>query len=180
MTLHKFIALTFVSALCLTNSYGQVKADTSSTLAQIKKVFKQINGYKNYKVVTIDDSEEFLGHGTDNGGSLKGYYKGDSLKKIIEWIGLSNRVWQNEYYFDGGKLVFVYSTGGRCKSNNKTGEIDCSKFGRVTNGRYYFNDDKLIDALLSDKEDEKKKHQNARDFLTSSKDYIGLLNARRQ
>jgi hypothetical protein len=180
MTLREFIALTFVSILCLTNSYGQTKADNSSTLAQIKLVFKQINGYKNYKVVTIDDSEEFLGHGTDNGGSLKGYYKGDSLKKIIEWVGLSNRVIQNEYYFNNGKLVFVYSTDSRCKANDKTGEIDCSKFDKVFKGRYYFNDDKLIDTILSDKEYGKTEQQDAADFLTSGKDYTKLLNTRRQ
>lgn len=180
MTLRKFIALTFVSVLCLTNSYGQAKADKSSTLAQIKKIFKQINDYKNYKVVTIDDSEELLGHGTDNGGSLKGYYKGDSLKKIIEWVGLSNRVVQNEYYFNKGKLVLVYSTDSRCKANDKTGEIDCSKFDKVFKGRYYFTDDKLIDTILSDKEHEVTKSQDAADFLASGRDYIKLLNAKRQ
>jgi hypothetical protein len=179
MTLRKFIALTFVSVLCLT-CYGQGKADKSSTLTQIKQVFKQINGYKDYKIVSIDDSEEFLGHATDNGGSLKGYYKGDTLKKIVEWIGLSNRVEQNEYYFNKGKLVFVYATDGRCKADNKTGEIDCSKFDKVFEGRYYFDRDKLIDTILSDKEHKETKQQDAVDFLTSSNDYIKLLNSKRQ
>jgi hypothetical protein len=180
MTLRKFIALTFVSVFCSINFYGQGKADKSSTIAQVRNVFRQVNGYKNYKIVTIDDSEEFLGHGTDNGGSLKGYFKGDSLKKIVEWVGLSNRVVQNEYYFNGGKLVFVYSTDSRCKSNDKTGEIDCSKFDKVFTGRYYFDSDKLIDTILNDKEHEKTKAQDAGDFLTSSKGYIKLLNARRR
>lgn len=180
MTLRKFIALTFVFILFLTNSYGQGKAGKSSTLVKIKQVFKQINSYKNYKIVTIDDSEEFLGHGTDNGGSLKGYYKGDSLKKIVEWVGLSNRVVQNEYYFNDGSLVFVYSTDSRCKSNDKTGEIDCSGFDKVFKGRYYFDGIKLIDTILSDKEHEKTKQQDAMDFLASSKNYNKLLNSRRQ
>ena len=180
MTLHKFLTLTFISVLCLTNSYGQGKADKSSILAQIRQAFQQINAYKNYKVVTIDDAEEFLGQGTDNGGSLKGYYKADSLKKIVEWVGLSNRVVQNEFYFNNGKLVFVYSTDSRCKANNKTGEIDCSKFDKVFKGRYYFSNGKLIDTILSDKEYEKTKLQDAADFLISGTDYMKLLNARRQ
>jgi hypothetical protein len=181
MTLRKFIALTFVTVLYLANSYGQDKSDISSTsLSKIKQIFKQINDYKNYKVVTIDDSEEFLGHGTDNGGSLKGYYKGDSLKKIVEWVGLSNRVVQNEYYFNNGHLVFVYSTDSRCKSNDKTGEIDCSKFDKVYKRRYYFSNDKLIDTILSDKEKENTKDQDAADFFTSIKDYVKLLNAKRK
>ena len=180
MTLRKFIALTFICLLYLTNSYGQSKADKNSTLAEIKQAYKQVSEYKGYKIVTIDDAEEFLGHGTDNGGSLKGYFKGDSLKKIVEWVGLSNRVVQNEYYFNNGKLVFAYSTKSRCKANNKTGEIDCSKFDKVFKGRYYFSNGKLIDTILSEKEHEKTKQQDAADFLTSGKNYMKLLNARRQ
>lgn len=180
MTLRNFIPLTFFALLTLTNSYGQSKQDKSSVISQIRQVFQQINSYKYYKVITIDDSEEFLGHGTDNGGNLKGYYKGDSLKKIVEWVGLSNRVVQYEYYFNNGKLVFVYSTDSRCKANDKTGEIDCSKFDKVFKGRYYFNGDKIIYTILSDKEHERTKQQDGVDFLTSGKDYIKLLNARRQ
>ncbi len=180
MTLCNFITFTFIAGLTLTNSYGQGKEDKSFRLSQIRKTFRQINDYKNYRVVTIDDSEEFLGHGTDNGGSLKGYYKGDSLKKIVEWVGLSNRVVQNEYYFDKGKLVFVYSTDSRYKSNDTTGELDYSKFDNVFKGRYYFNNDKLIDTILNDKEHEKTKQKDAADFLDSSKDYMKVLNARRK
>ena len=180
MTLRNIIALTFLALLNLTNSYGQSKQDKSSIISQIRQVFRQINNYKNYKIVTIDDSEEFLGHGTDNSGTSKGYYKGDSLKKIVEFVGLSNRVVQNEYYFDKDKLVFVYSTDSRCKSNERTGEIDCSKFDKVFKGRYYFSNDKLFDTILSDKEQEKTKQQDAVDFLTSSKNYLNLLNAERR
>ena len=180
MIRRNLIALTFSAVLTLTNSYGQGKADKSFTHSQIKKVFQEVNDYKNYKIITIDDSEEFLGHGTDNGGDLKGYYKGDSLKKIVEWVGLSNRVVQREYYFDKGKLVFVYTTDSRCKFNDSTEEPDCSKFDKVLKGRYYFHDDKLIDAILSDKAQEKTKQGDSKDFLTSSKDYMKLLNARRK
>jgi hypothetical protein len=180
MTHRHFIALTLFALITLTNAYGQDTKDKTATISQIRQVFQQINGYKNYMVVTIDDSEAFLGHATDNGGSLKGYYKGDSLVKMMEWIGLSNRVVQNEYYFDKGKLVFVYSTNSRCKSNDKTGEIDCSTFIRVSTARYYFSKDKLIEAILSDKEEAKTKQQDAADFLTSAMEYRKLLTARRR
>ena len=60
----------------------RVRTDKNSTLAQIIQVFRQINGHKNYKSVTIDGGEAFLGHGTDNGGSLKGYYKGVKVKQL--------------------------------------------------------------------------------------------------
>jgi hypothetical protein len=107
-----FISLTFFAVLTLTNAYGQDKQDKTAAIAHIRQVFQQINSYKNYRVISIDDSEEFLGHATDNGGSLDGYYKGDSLMKIVAWVGLSNRVVQHEYYFNKGKLVFVQRTAG--------------------------------------------------------------------
>lgn len=173
------ITLIFFSVLTLTNSFGQSKKDKAAIISQITQVFRQINDYKNYNVVFIDTIEEFLGHSTDNGGSLKGYYKADSLKKIVEWVGLSNRIVQNEYYFEKGKLVFVYSTDSRCKYDEKKGEMDCSKSDKIFKGRYYFSTDKLIETILSDKEHEKTKQQDAAVFLTSSKDYIKLLNARR-
>ena len=178
MILLKFIPLAFVTALTFVNSFGQSKQNKSFVISQTKQIFRQINTCKNYKIVTIDDSEEFLGHGTDNGGNLKGYYKSDSIKKIVEWVGLSNRVVQNEYYFDKGKLVFVYSTDRRYKFNGTTQEFDYSKFDKVITGRYYFNNDKLIDTILSDKEHEKTKQKDSADFLSSSKDYMQLLNAR--
>lgn len=180
MTLVKILVLSIVVVLTLTNLYGQNKRSADVAISHIKQVFRQINNYKNYKVVTIDDSEEFLGHGTDNGGSLKGYYIGDSLKKIVEWVGHSNRVVQNEYYFDKGKLVFVYSTDSRYKFNDSTGELDYSRFDKVFKGRYYFDDDKLIDTILSDKEHVTTKQKDAAGFLMASKEYIKLLNKRRK
>ncbi|HET9430493.1 MAG TPA: hypothetical protein VFO70_04920 [Chitinophagaceae bacterium] len=180
MPLRNFMALAFLTVLTLTHSYGQGKLDKSSIITQIKQVYRQINDYKNYNVVTIDDSEEFLGHGTDNGGSLKGYYKFDSLKKIVEWVGLSNRVVQNEYYFDRGNLVFVYSIDSRYRFNDSTAEFDYSRFDKVYKGRYYFSKDKLIDTIHSDKEQEKTKQKDATNFLTSSKNYMILLNQKRK
>jgi len=178
MILRNIIASLFCIVLFSLNSRGQ--NDNSASLSQIKKLFVQINNYKGYKIVTIDDAEEFLGHGTDNGGSLKGYYKGDSLKKIIEWVGLSNRVVQNEYYLDKDKLVLVYSTDSHYKFNYSTGEFDYSKFTNVFKGRYYFSNGKLIDAVLSDKELENDKQDDAEEFLASSEKYITLLKAKRK
>jgi len=180
MTLRKYISLTFFTLLTLTTTYGQGKEDKSYALFKIKKVYQEINSYKNYKTVTIDNAEEFLGHGTDNGGSLTGYYKGDSLKKIIEWVGLSNKVIQNEYYFDNNKLVFVYSTESRYRFNDSTQNFDYSKLDNVFKGRYYFDNDKLIDTILNDKEHVATKKQDAADFLTSSKEYLRLLKAKRK
>jgi len=176
----KFISLTLFSIFTLAQSYSQNTPDKSAVIAHIKQVYRQVNDYKHYKVVNIDDAEEFLGHGTDNGGSLTGYYKGDSLKKIVLWVGLSNRVVQQEFYFDKGRIVFVYSTDKTYKFNDSTEEFDYSKFDKVITGRYYFNNDKLIDTILSDKELEKTKQDDAADFIATGKDYVLMLKAKKK
>lgn len=181
MTLNKFIVLAFFYLLTLlTTTYGQGKQDKSFTLVQIKNLCRQINNYKNYKTVIFDDAEEFLGHGTDNGGSLTGYFKNDTLKKIVEWIGLSNKVIQNEYYLDRGKLVFVYSTESRYRYNDSTQSFDYSKLDNIFKGRYYFRNDKLIDTILSNKQDIYTTQEDAENFLTSSRNYLKLFSAHRK
>jgi hypothetical protein len=180
MTVFKFISLISVSVLCFTLSYGHGMSEKSSTVAQMRQAIQQINEYKKYKVVTIDDPEVFLGHSTDNGDSLQGYYKSDSLKKIVEWVGLSNRVVQNEFYFAKGKLVFVYSTDKQYKFNRKSGEMDYSKFDKVFTSRYYYSNDKLLQTIIGDKEHQKTRLQDAADFLSSSKHYTELLKVKRK
>ena len=175
----KITALAFVFVLCQTSSYGQLKTTEHFTLQQIRQNVRQINSDKNYKVVNIDDPEDFLGHGTDHGGSLTGYYKGDSLKKIVEWVGLSNRVVQNEYFFTKGQVVFVYSMDKHYRFNNNTGKFDYSSLKKTITGRYYFSNDSLIQTILSDKQLEKTKQQDAAGFLLSGKAYAKILNERK-
>jgi hypothetical protein len=180
LTLRNYISLTFFALFTLTTSCGQGKEDKSSALFKIKKVYQQINHYKNYNTVSIDDAEEFLGHCTDNGGSLTGYYKGDSLKKVIEWVGLSNKIIQNGYYFDNDKLIFIFSTESRYRFNDSTQSFDYTKLDTVFKGRYYFDNGKLIDTILNDKEHIATKKQDAAEFLTSSKNYLKLLKTKRK
>lgn len=170
----------FLSILVLftTNSFGQKPADEkkntnnvkNADVLQIREVFRQINEFKNYRIVTIDDSEAFLGNVTDNGGSLTGYYKEDTLKKIVEWVGLSNRVIQNEYYFDNGKLVFVYAVERQYSLKSTSLESDFTKLNKTFEGRYYFNNNKLFKTVLHGKVTEE-----TQDFLSSSKEYVKLL-----
>jgi len=180
MTLRNYISFTFFALLTLTTTYGQRKQDKNYMLAQIKHLYRQINDYKNYKTIIIDDAEEFLGHGTDNGGSLTGYFKNDTLKKIVEWVGLSNKVIQNEYYLDKGKLVFVYSNESRYRYNDSSQSFDYSKLDNVYKGRYYFSNNKLIDTILSDKQYNDTKQKDAANFLILTKDYVKLFIAKRK
>lgn len=162
----------------ITHVYAQAVQNKAELINLIRKNFKEITEYKNYKVVTIDDVSKFKGHYTDNGGSLAGYYKNDSLKKIIEWIGLSVDIIQNEYYFNNDKLIFVYSTAKRHHLNDDF-SIDETKLDNVSEGRYYFDNNKLIDTILSNEEREKEKGNDVKRFLKDSKSYINLLNSKK-
>ena len=180
MTTHKFISFLTFLLLTFAIAFGQGKEDTNYRLFKIKKIYQQINQYKNYETITIDEAEEFLGHGTDNGGCLTGYFKGDSVKKVVEWVGLSNRAIQNEYYFDGDKLIFVYSTESKYRFNDSTQSLDYSKLDNIFKERYYFNNDKLLDTIFDDKEHSATKKQDSEDFITSSKGYLKLLKTKRK
>jgi len=88
---------------------------------------------------------------TDGGGSLKGYFKGDAICKIHLWIGLSFGVRQFDYYFDHGKLCFVYETEEDFPYDDKSGTVNQGKLVPAFEGRYYILDGKLLDAKLKGK-----------------------------
>lgn len=180
MTPRNYLSLTFFALFTLTSTFGQGKEDKIYALNNIRTLYQNINSYKNYETIIIDDAEILLGQATDNGGSLTGYYKGDSLKKVTEWVGLSNKVIQNEYYFDKDKLFFVYSSESRYKFNDSTQSFDYTKLENIFKGRYYFSNGKLIDTILNDKEHIATKKQDAAEFLTSSEDYLKLLKTKRK
>ncbi len=77
--------------------------------------YQKIDRYASYKILIIDDAEDFLGHPADNGAELTGYFKGDTLIKVAEQIGLSNSVIENRYYLENDKLFFVYSVDSSYK-----------------------------------------------------------------
>ncbi|PWT73481.1 MAG: hypothetical protein C5B59_13565 [Bacteroidetes bacterium] len=176
----KTLSLALLSLFFLQFVLGQSADDKNNSILKIRKVYQKINAFNHYKIVTIDNSEDFLGNATDNGGSLKGYYQDDTLRKIVEWVGLSNRVIENGYYFDNNKLVFVLTTESNYHINDTTQSLDYSKLDETFQGRYYFDNEKLIDAILSDKGRKKTAEIEAEKLLTSVRDYAKLLKAKRK
>jgi len=179
MKLCHYIIFTTVALFFLTKSYGQGREDKIYSLFKIKQEYKQINEYNNYKIVLIDNAEDFLENNTDGGASLKGLFKGDSLKKIIEWVGLSNKVIQNEFYFKNDSLIFVYSSESKYQFNDNTKSFDYSKLVKVFGSRYYYNNEHLIDVIINDPKRKETKTQDAFNLLKSSKQYLKLLKAKR-
>jgi hypothetical protein len=155
--------------------FGQTKTEKTNQLFKIKQAYKKINADKSYKTVIIDDAEEFTGHNTDGGGKLTGYFRGDTLAKLIEWVGLSNKIIQNEYYFDNNKLIFVYSTEKRFPYSDSLQGLDYNKPAQVFAGRYYYKNQKLIDAILTDKEHKKTRQRDAQAYINESKRLSAII-----
>lgn len=154
---------------------AQARDDKGRELAKIRKLFQRINKDNSYQVVKVENAEEILGHATDGGASLSGYFKGDSLHKIVEWVGLSNRVVQNEYYLDKGNLVFVYATEKQYAYNDSLQALDYTKLVPSFYGRYYFKNNQLFDVVLSNKRKDQSEKEDALQFLKSVKPYRLLL-----
>jgi len=141
----KNIAFFLVAIFVANISFAQSKADI---IKSIKKEFKDINDDNSYTKVALEN-EEFMEHMTDRGGSLTGYYKEDKIRKIIEWIGISNGIYVSEYYFKDEQLIFVYKTFKEFFYDINKGDFDYEKTGVKFEGRYYFNEKILIDTITT-------------------------------
>ena len=136
----KHIFFFLAGILFLLVSFAQTKEEQ---IKMIRKKFEIINKDTTLRKLTLEN-EEFLVNMTDGGGELTGFYKGKEIKKIYEWIGLSNGISIKEFYFDNGQLIFVYEKFDSYIFDDKKNEFDYTKTKTIFEGRYYFNDKKLF------------------------------------
>lgn len=123
-------------------------AAASAQIADIRKICTTINTDTGYQHIRLDN-ESYLEEMTDRGGSLEGLYKKEQLKKMISWIGYSNRIVITEYYFDKGQLIFVYEVEKTFPLDGKTGGLDEAHPGISYEGRYYYWRGKKIEEKVS-------------------------------
>lgn len=122
-------------------------SQSKTTLIQnIRKEVKQINNTKGYKIISLD-AEDFLEHTRYGGGELKGYYKNDTLKKIVVSVGISNGMESREFYFKNNQLILVFEKFDNYVYNEKKKELDY-RTERSFEGRYYFNKKSWLTTLL--------------------------------
>jgi len=142
----KSMLICFLAITAFLHSGAQSKA---IIIAAIRKDFQAINTDETLAKKTLSD-EEFTENVPDGGCELTGYYKKDSIVKIVEWIGLSYGNRTREFYFKKGRLFFVYERFESFVIKDSTeGEIDHSQVTTTFEGRYYFNMDKLIGQKVS-------------------------------
>jgi len=122
----------------------------SESIEKIREHFKWINEQDDFVVSTLNN-EDFLDHATDNGALLQGFYKNDTLYKIVEVVGLSSVIMTTEYYFWNNQLIFVYDTEKQFKemvddSGNFTG-LDYSTTELKYESRQYYENENVIKRL---------------------------------
>ena len=114
---------------------------------------------------------------TDGGGELTGFYKNKEIKKIYEWIGLSNGISIKEYYFDKGQLIFVYEKFDSFVFDDKKNELDLTKTKTNFEGRYYFSNKKQFSkSMKGNKHLAGQQTSTEKSLLESADDNMKLLN----
>jgi len=170
MKIQNFILYILIFS-CFT-SYGQT---TDVVIKKIRDDFKIINSDATLKKITLED-EEFLEHATDGGGELTGYFRNNSLVKIVEWIGLSYGNRTREFYLKNNDLFFVFEKFEAFIQTDSG--LDHSKVKTIFTGRYYFNNGKLISEKITG-ENKLADKTSAQDLLDQTKDYSKLLNKKK-
>ena len=170
----KFVFLYIVTAGLLSTAQSQSK---QVLIKDIRLEFQKINSDKNLKINTLE-AEEFLENNPDGGAELKGYKRKDSIVKIVEWIGLSYGNRMREFYFKNQKLIFVYEKFDSF-IDEKSESLNHSKPKKAFEGRYYFNNDKLIDEKLSGKKPMEDEKTNPTQLLNDAKEYVKILSEKK-
>ena len=163
----------FLGILFIAISFAQTKDEQ---IKLIRKKFEIINKDTTLRKVTLEN-EEFLTNMTDGGGELTGFYKNKEIKKIHEWIGLSNGISIKEFYFDKGQLIFVYEKFNSFVFDDKKDEFDLTKIKTIFEGRYYFNNEKLFSkSTKGDKALAAQGESSGKSLVESADDNMRLLN----
>ena len=168
----KILFITFL--LIVSNvGFGQSK---SKSIKQIRSHFKWVNSQKDFEIVELNN-EDFMDFPTDNGATLKGYFKHDTLYKIVRIIGISYAILNTEYYLKDNKLIFVYDTESPFKEatdslGNITG-FDYTQTKLTFQGRYYYSHEKKIKTL--EKGERLLKLDTAADFVAKAHNYESML-----
>jgi hypothetical protein len=130
----------------LISSLGAHCQAREDIIKKIRKDFAEINADTTLKKISLEN-EEFLENVPDGGGELTGFFKGDSIVKIFEWIGLSYGNRTREFYYKHDRLFFIFEKFEPFVEKN--GELDRRKVKTSFEGRYYFSSEKLVEQKIS-------------------------------
>ena len=93
--------------IILTGLFSFSVSGQGNKISDIREKVQFINTDTSYVKVTLENND-FLEEMTDGGGQLIGFFKGETISKITERIGLSYAKYSTEYYFWKGQLFFCW------------------------------------------------------------------------
>lgn len=156
--------LLFTLSFYFNNLTAQVDQDV---IKKIRKEFQIINSKLGEKI-TLND-EEFLKNTTDRGAELSGYYKDGVIIKIVQSIGVSQEIETKEFYFKNEHLIFVYKKVDSFNDVNNP-----NKSATSFEGRYYFDNNKLIHQIIGGKNQATNK-ESEKVLLSQADEYLELI-----
>ena len=145
----KNIAITILSGIVLVFFCSQEQ----DHIGAIKAKYQQINqGIKTFTKKKIEDNDQ-----SADGANVVGFYNGSQLQLIVsEFFGEGGKG-KMEYYFDGGKLIFViykdyiynrpYYWDKKMAAENHDSVWYDSKKTKVEMTRFYFNNNELLKRI---------------------------------
>ena len=126
------------------------------------------------------ENEDFMEHMTDGGGSVTGYFAGDRLLKINQWVGLSYGIIEQDFYFDGEELIYVseHEKNFHVDSNG----TDHSRFSDTEfRGDYFFRRNKMVDMVtLGHNRFESDENDPEKEFLETAASLKKLILRKRK
>jgi len=150
------ILIIFIS-LIGTYVFGQ---DKDVSVKDIEQKIRSIDQDTTYTIVTLENmaflDTGFINQPAKGYGQLTGYFKNGTICKIREHIGLKllSDSATTDYYFSGGKLIFVRESEiyNPDVFIDNEGTVDQRKPGPDFEGIYYFNNDKIIFSSANGKQ----------------------------
>ncbi|MDW3196557.1 MAG: hypothetical protein R8G66_29545 [Cytophagales bacterium] len=118
-------------------------------ILSIRAEYNRINSISTRRVQL--ENEDVLGHMTDGGATLTGYFEGDILVKAVVWVGLSYGNVEIEYYLKDSELFFGFEVERTFAKKYEEGEFIGGDYAKDLEtgfeGRYYFEEGELIRDL---------------------------------
>lgn len=161
----------FILLAVACSAAGQTKTER---MKAIREEFRAINDDSTLKMVQLQN-EEFMDEVTDGGGELTGYYKNGKIRKIRQWIGLSNGNEVKEYYFKNAKLIFVYEQFHSFPYDLEKDRLDRTTTTITFEARYYFSNNQLIEKKATGERQPAPRGDAAKILLAEAGENIKLL-----
>lgn len=121
-------------------------------ITHIRQVVTAINtGRTLKKVVLGEDDLSKLNDGgeeaPDGGEEVTGYFKQDTLVKIVHVIGVSTGMRTFEYYLDNNKVLFIYQREDKYPYMEKMQKLNYNVLTTISETRYYLTEGKVIKVI---------------------------------